>query len=67
MPGMLHKADLVSCLGLINDDSMVFICANQSMTCWLTEGHWETALGLVTEGCIVVSDNVLISELSVSV
>ena len=31
------------------------------------EEHSETALGLVTEGCIVVSDCMLISLLSVSV
>ena len=31
------------------------------MTCWSTVEHWETALGLVTEGCIVLSDRMLIS------
>ena len=35
------------------------------MTCWLTKESMETALGLVTEGCIVVSDHMLISILSV--
>ena len=48
-------------------DSMVFIWANWSMTCWSTEECPETVLGLVTEGCIVVSDCMLISILSVSV
>ena len=33
------------------------------MTCWSTEESLETALGLVTEGCIVVSDCMLISKL----
>ena len=39
------------------------------MTCWLTKEHWEAAPGLVTEGCIVVSDHMLImiSILSVQV
>ena len=37
------------------------------MTCWLTEKHPETVLELVTEGCIVVFDRLLISKLSVSV
>ena len=36
------------------------------MTCWLTDERLKTALGLITEGCIVVSDMV-ISILSVSV
>ena len=54
-------------LGPINDDSMVFIYANWSMTCWLTEEHLETALGLVTEGCIVVSDRMMISILPILV
>ena len=58
---------VVSCLGLRNDDSMVFICVNWYMTCWLTEECWKTALRLVTEGCIVVSDLNLISILFVSV
>ena len=58
---------MVSCLGLRSDDSMVVICANWSMTYWSTEQRWETALGLVTEHCIVVSDCMLISILSVSV
>ena len=44
-----------------------FICANWSMTCWSTEEHWHTVLGLVTVGCIVVSDRMLISIVSVSV
>ena len=47
---------MVSCLGQRKDDSMVFICANWSMTCCLTEEHLETVLGLVAEGCIMVSD-----------
>ena len=37
------------------------------MTCWLTEECTETALGLVTDHCIVVSDHMLISILSVLV
>ena len=37
------------------------------MICWSTVERWETALGLVTEGCIVVSDHMLISILSMSV
>ena len=57
----LQKAVLVvSCLGP-NDDIMVFICANWSMTCWLTKERLETVLLLVTEDCIVVSDRMLTS------
>ena len=37
------------------------------MTCWSAVEHWETALWLETEGCIVVSDHMWISILSVSV
>ena len=37
------------------------------MTCWLTEECTETALGLVTDHCIVVSDHMLISILSMLV
>ena len=37
------------------------------MTCWLTEEHWETVLGLVTDWCIVVSDGMLISKQSILV
>ena len=58
---------MASCLGTRKDDNMVFICANWSMTCWLTVEHRETALGLVIEVCIVVSDHMLISILSVLV
>ena len=36
------------------------------MTCWSTGERAETALGLITEGCSVVSDYMLISILSVS-
>ena len=36
------------------------------MTCLSIVECWETALGLVTEGCIVVYDHMLISILSVS-
>ena len=68
MPGSFQKAILVvSCLFLRNDDSVAFIYANWSKTCWSTVEHWETAQGLVTEGCIVVSDCMLISIISVSV
>ena len=35
------------------------------MTCWSTKEHWETALGLATEGSIVVFDHILISKVSV--
>ena len=38
-----------------------------SMTCWSTVECWETVLGLVTEGCIVVSDHMLFSILTLSV
>ena len=58
---------MVSCLGLRNDDIMVFICTNWSMTCLSTEECWETALALVTDDCIVVSDRMLIYILSMSV
>ena len=37
------------------------------MTCWQTKECAETILGLETEGCIVVSDCMLISILSMSV
>ena len=37
------------------------------MTSWSTKECWETVLGLVTEGCIVVSDYMPILLLSVSV
>ena len=37
------------------------------MACWSTEEYDETVLELVTEGCIVVSDHMLISILSMSV
>ena len=37
------------------------------MTCWPTVKRWETTLEFVTEGCIVVSDRILISILSMSV
>ena len=40
-----------------NDDSMVIIY-------WSTEECWETALGLVIEGYIMVCDHMLISILS---
>ena len=43
-----------------------FICAKLFMTCWSTVECSETALRLVTEGCIVVSDHMLISILSMS-
>ena len=56
---------MVSRLGPRNDDNMIFICANWSMTCWSTKEGLETALGLVTEGCIVMSDLMLISIISV--
>ena len=58
---------MASCLGPRNDNSMVLLCANWSMTCWSTKECLETALGLVTEDCIVVSDHMLISILSVLV
>ena len=37
------------------------------MTCWSTEECPETVLGLATEGCIVVSDHMLISRSSMLV
>ena len=37
------------------------------MTCWSTKEHLETALGLVIEGRIMLSDHRLISILSLSV
>ena len=37
------------------------------MTCWSTEECWKPALGFVTEGCILVSDHMLISKLSLLV
>ena len=37
------------------------------MNLWLTEERPETMLGLATEGCIVVSDRMLISILSMLV
>ena len=37
------------------------------MAYWSAKKHWETALGLVTEGCIVVPDRMLISMQSMSV
>ena len=58
---------MVSFLDPRKDDSMVFICADWSMTCWSTVECRETALVPVTEGCIVVSDHLLIATLSVSV
>ena len=58
---------MVSCLGVRKYDGMVFICANWSMTCWSTVECWETALDLVTEGCIVVSEHILIFKLSMLV
>ena len=58
---------MVSCLGTRKVDSIVFICANWSMTCWSTVGHWKTTVGLAIDGCCVVSDHMLISILSVSV
>ena len=68
MPGTPQKAVLViSCLGPRNDDSVVLICANWFMTCSLTEERWETVLGLITEGCIVVPDHMLIPILFMSV
>ena len=33
------------------------------MTCWLIEEYWETALELLTEGCIMLADRMLISIL----
>ena len=44
-----------------------WFCVNWSMTCSSTVERPETALGLVTEGYIVVSDHMLISILSMSV
>ena len=58
---------MISCLGPRKDDSMVFICANWSMTCWSTVECWETTLGLAIVGCCVLSDLMLISILSVLV
>ena len=43
------------------------LCKLVHMTRWLTEENWETVLGLVTEGCIVVSDCMVISILSMLV
>ena len=37
------------------------------MTFWSTVDRWEIALGLVTKVCIVVSEHMLISVLSMSV
>ena len=37
------------------------------MTCWSTFERWETTLELETDGCIVVSDGMLISIQSASV
>ena len=58
---------VVSCIGPRKDDSMVFIYTNWFLTCCSTEECWETVLGLVTEFCVVLSDHMLISILSVSV
>ena len=47
---------------------MVLICVKWSITCWLTEEHPETEVGLVTSGCnMVLFDCMLICILSVSV
>ena len=54
---------MVSCLGLRKDDTMVFNCENLFMTCWSTVEFWELVLGLITEGCIVMSDCILVSIL----
>ena len=56
---------MVSYLG--QTDSMVFICPNWSMACWSTVDRWETVLELVTEGCILVSDHMLSSILTMLV
>ena len=58
---------MVSCLGTRDDNCMVFICANWSMSCCSTEERLETVLAHVTEGCIVVFDRMQISILSMSV
>ena len=58
---------MVSCFGMRKDDSMVFICANWSITCWSTVEHWETTPGLAIDGCCMVSDHMLISILFISV
>ena len=51
-----------------DDDNMVLICAIWSMTCWSTKECLETILEFVTcGGCVVASDGMLISILSVSV
>ena len=56
-----------SFVGPTNDDSMAFIYANWSINYRSTEEDLETALGLVTEGFIVVSDCMLICILFISV
>ena len=37
------------------------------MTCWSTDGVWDTSLGLTMDGWCVVSEHMLVSILSVSV
>ena len=56
---------VVSCLGPRKDDGMIFICANWSMTCWSTVQHFEATLGLVIEGCSLVSARIMISILAI--
>ena len=67
MPGSCRRLFVLSpAFCLRNNDSMVVICANWSMTCWIAKEPAKTALGLATEGCIVVSDRMLISILFLS-
>ena len=50
--------------------SIVFTCANCSMTCWSTEEGWDTtiALGVLAKySWGVVSEQILVSVLSESV
>ena len=61
----LPSVMVVSCLGLRNDDSMVFICVTWCMVHWSTKECSGSALGLVTDH--MVSDHMLISILSMSV
>ena len=55
------------CLGQREDNSIVFICANWSMTCWTTVECLVTTQGLAIDGCCGVSDCMFISILSVPV
>ena len=58
---MLHFLELETC----RDTASHLKLVNQ--TCWSRKERAETPLGHVTKGCIVVSDCMLISILSVEV